>query len=488
MNKKLIAIVILITLVWSAVPVFATSSAPVVNLPTEYVTMSAIYGPNSWFEMTLSGVPEGYDIGNGQYFGWCVQKSLTMTKYVEHAVVLYSSYDLLMPVSYRNGAWDKINYVLNHKQGSRASIENVIWHYVGEATDLSSDVDAQAMIADADANGTGFVPQPGEVIAIIVEGVETIQRTFLELVVPEPQTNAPAPPSRKHGNHAPTADGTAREPYSGFAGEDLVFDGSRSYDRDGYIVSWSWDFGDGNTGSGAVVSHVYSAEGKFIVRLTVTDEKGSSNLYSTKAVITLANYPPSDPLVYGPTTGTKNTVYEYTAVSSDPDYDTIQYVFTWGDGNTTSTEFIPSGTVVVKPHFWAVAGVYTLSVKALDGETESGSTVITVLIDAVLVGDLGYLMDNDGDGIYDVFYSKSTGATTAVEQSGGEYLLDVDGDGSWDHVFNAAAGNVQGYRGDLLGLSPAAFILIIGVVLLLLIVTVFVAKKKWIRKRANGGN
>lgn len=52
------------------------------------------------------------------------------------------------------------------------------------------------------------------------------------------------------------------------------FDGSYSYDPDGSIVSYSWNFGDGTTGSGATVSHIFPYEGTFTVTLTVTDNSG----------------------------------------------------------------------------------------------------------------------------------------------------------------------------------------------------------------------
>ncbi|MBE3128800.1 MAG: PKD domain-containing protein, partial [Actinobacteria bacterium] len=51
-----------------------------------------------------------------------------------------------------------------------------------------------------------------------------------------------------------------------------AFDGSSSSDEDGTIVSYSWDFGDGSTGSGVTVTHTYNAPGNYKATLIVTDD------------------------------------------------------------------------------------------------------------------------------------------------------------------------------------------------------------------------
>ena len=54
------------------------------------------------------------------------------------------------------------------------------------------------------------------------------------------------------------------------------FDGSGSSDPDGSIVSYSWDFGDGNNGSGIAPSHTYASAGTYSVTLTVTDNEDAT--------------------------------------------------------------------------------------------------------------------------------------------------------------------------------------------------------------------
>jgi len=57
----------------------------------------------------------------------------------------------------------------------------------------------------------------------------------------------------------------------------MQFDASDSYDPDGRIVEYSWDFGDGQTARARVASHIYSRSGTYTVTLTVVDNWGASS-------------------------------------------------------------------------------------------------------------------------------------------------------------------------------------------------------------------
>ncbi|MFQ5664504.1 MAG: PKD domain-containing protein [Terriglobia bacterium] len=59
-------------------------------------------------------------------------------------------------------------------------------------------------------------------------------------------------------------------------GESVRFDGTGSSDPDGFIASFQWDFGDGGTADGAIVGHVFTSAGEFVVTLTVTDDDGAT--------------------------------------------------------------------------------------------------------------------------------------------------------------------------------------------------------------------
>jgi chitodextrinase len=58
-------------------------------------------------------------------------------------------------------------------------------------------------------------------------------------------------------------------------GTAVTFNGSGSSDPDGTITSYAWDFGDGTSGTGSIVTHAYSASGSKTVTLTVTDNSGA---------------------------------------------------------------------------------------------------------------------------------------------------------------------------------------------------------------------
>ncbi|MBN1627717.1 MAG: PKD domain-containing protein, partial [Deltaproteobacteria bacterium] len=92
-------------------------------------------------------------------------------------------------------------------------------------------------------------------------------------------------------NHPPTSDPGG--PYSGIVGQSIVFDGSGSYDPDSDTLTYAWDFGDGNTGSGEQPTHTYLAAGTYTMSLIVSDGQLQSDPASTQAIVDAsASIPP----------------------------------------------------------------------------------------------------------------------------------------------------------------------------------------------------
>jgi PKD repeat protein len=80
------------------------------------------------------------------------------------------------------------------------------------------------------------------------------------------------PLTTPYGSNLPLACPAAHytiTPLQLFANETTVFNASTSTCTNGTIIRYNWDFGDGNSGVGQGVSHVYSSIGNYTVTLTV---------------------------------------------------------------------------------------------------------------------------------------------------------------------------------------------------------------------------
>jgi hypothetical protein len=64
-------------------------------------------------------------------------------------------------------------------------------------------------------------------------------------------------------------------PYSGQAGEAILFDAEGTTDPDEDALSFAWNFGDGETADGISATHSYTLPGLYTVALTVSDGRGA---------------------------------------------------------------------------------------------------------------------------------------------------------------------------------------------------------------------
>jgi hypothetical protein len=159
------------------------------SLPTIPVIINVVNGSVSYYDLTLSDVPDGYDVTNGQYISWCIQRDTIMPRNVNHNVLLYSSYDPNLPDSVKNYEWPQINYILNHKIGyDKTAIQEAIWFLTDQKS--TTNPNALALLQEASEFGTDFEPHVGQIIAVIAIGSPQIQRVIFEVELPEyPVTN-----------------------------------------------------------------------------------------------------------------------------------------------------------------------------------------------------------------------------------------------------------------------------------------------------------
>ncbi len=73
----------------------------------------------------------------------------------------------------------------------------------------------------------------------------------------------------------------AATPASGEAPLDVSFDASCSTHPTNDNLTYSWDFGDGTSGTGLTTSHTYTTNGVYTATLTVTDSNGATDEFTT---------------------------------------------------------------------------------------------------------------------------------------------------------------------------------------------------------------
>jgi len=151
----------------------------------------------------------------------------------------------------------------------------------------------------------------------------------------------------------------------------VIFDGTASFDPDGTIVGYAWDFGDGSTGSGATPTHSYSIAGTYAAKLNVTDNSGSTQV-STQTV-TITDRPPAISLTQSSTTAAPGQAVIITISASDPDGTIATTTVNWGDGTTDTI----SGPPTTDSHTYSLpsgspSATYTITVTVHDN---NGSTM-----------------------------------------------------------------------------------------------------------------
>jgi PKD repeat protein len=153
-------------------------------------------------------------------------------------------------------------------------------------------------------------------------------------------------------------------------GAPVTFNGTASWDPDGTIRSYLWDFGDGFGDSGPVVGHSYAQAGTFQVVLTVVDNGGASGTASTTITVTSA---PLAAFSASPRATLPNIPIRFDASnSSDPGGHIVLYAWDFGDGMTSQ------GKVVT--HAYVSRGVFAVRLLVRDDFNLTNETQIAVAV------------------------------------------------------------------------------------------------------------
>lgn len=170
-------------------------------------------------------------------------------------------------------------------------------------------------------------------------------------------------------------------------GQDVAFDASNSVDviecptsatavdqctsTKDTLASYSWDFGDGRTGSGVRVAHHYSTLGSYTVTLTVTNTRGV-RASSSQFVSVGASADPTASFTVSPTAPAvgQSVFFNASASKAVPGRGIVSYDWTFGDGG--------SGQGVTVSRRYDRLGTFTVTLTVMDDIGKTGTSTATV--------------------------------------------------------------------------------------------------------------
>jgi len=231
----------------------------------------------------------------------------------------------------------------------------------------------------------------------------------------------------------------ANGPYDGSEGSAIAFSSAGSSDADGSLVSFQWDFGDGNTATGANASHTYSDDGTYTVTLAVTDDRGATA--TDTATVTVSNAAPEAD-AGGPYSGNEATPIAFAGNATDVAADVLTYEWDFDyDGNTFDVD--AAGIDLTSPaNTYAADGTFTVALRVTD---EDGGTS-TISTATVTVANVAPTADAGGP------YSGDEGASIAFAGSATDVAADVL-TYEWDFDYDGITFDVDAAGIDLT--SPA---------------------------------
>ena len=143
----------------------------------------------------------------------------------------------------------------------------------------------------------------------------------------------------------------------------VVFDASTSTSSSNSpITGYAWDFGDGGSASGRVVSHAYNRAGNYVVTLTVSD--ALERVAQTSRTVSIsATTAPTATFVFSPASPAPNTpvVFNGLASTAAAGRRIVSYSWDFGDPNNTA-----AGTGAQPSHVYTVPGNYTVTLTVTD--------------------------------------------------------------------------------------------------------------------------
>ena len=161
-------------------------------------------------------------------------------------------------------------------------------------------------------------------------------------------------------------------PASVVTGHVATFHASTSRAPDGRVISYHWDFGDGQTRdtTDPTIAHVYTTAGVKIVTLTVSDKDGATS--QSQHTINAVSPPPVASFSAPARSDTGQATIFNASASVYPDGTIVAYHWVFGDGSSVDT------TSPTTAHIYTAAGVKTVTLTVTDDDGTTGEAQRTV--------------------------------------------------------------------------------------------------------------
>jgi parallel beta-helix repeat protein len=173
-------------------------------------------------------------------------------------------------------------------------------------------------------------------------------------------------------------------PYITKLNQEVAFNGSGSYDPDGRIIFYRWNFGDG---SSEILDknplHIYSDPGTYIVTLTVVDDDGRSSMANTTVVVSGIIYssnPPVAQFYATPSPGTTSQTITFNAsLSNDIGGTIVGYRWDFDGDNVSDTDWLTSPTTA---HSYPTPGTYIVQLEVKNNDNLNGFYSMSIMVNA----------------------------------------------------------------------------------------------------------
>jgi len=171
----------------------------------------------------------------------------------------------------------------------------------------------------------------------------------------------------------------AYSPSSPLAGGNVNFDATGSSVAVGSIVGYAWDFGDGSTGTGALITHRFApSPTPYTVLLTVIDDRGYSWATAASVAVTGTGFVPQFTFSPSDPSGSQAVYFDGTGTTGPNTVTT--YAWDFGDGTTGSGSTVSHSFAGCTGAGSAQAQTFVIKLTATDvaGQTASTSQSLTV--------------------------------------------------------------------------------------------------------------